>query len=454
MDIFGNIFYFVLVIGVLITIHELGHFLAARLTGMRAEVFCIGMGPRLLGWNRKTGFNFGKLNDDIDLGSNTDYRLAMFPIGGYVKISGMVDESMDTDFINAPPQPYEFRSKGSFAKILVMSAGAIMNFVLAAIIFSFIAFSEGRTELGVTTVGTVETSSIAEQIGFQNNDKIIKINNEKVRTWNEIIYGLTLKDFGDQLNVEVIRNNENVNLKYDGGKLVKLFAGKSPLGLNPGGIQVFVADVVKGRPAEKAGIISGDQIIAVNSIPINAQNKLQETLKKFKNQQVNVEWLRNNQLMSSSAQLNDDGLLGIQLRIAPLTKIDYSLIESIQFGASETVDKTVFIVSSIAQMFKGNVTFKESIAGPVMIFDMTSKQAKEGLASLLNFMALLSISLGFLNILPLPALDGGHIAMLIIEGIFRREIPTKAKLYIQQAGIILIIVLSIYVIINDVSRFL
>ena len=104
-------------------------------------------------------------------------------------------------------------------------------------------------------------------------------------------------------------------------------------------------------------------------------------------------------------------------------------------------------------MCKGNVSFNESIAGPVMIFDMTSKQAKEGFASLLNFMALLSISLGFLNILPLPALDGGHIAILLIEGIFRRELPTKAKLYIQQAGIILIILLSVYVIINDVTKF-
>ena len=453
MDIFGNIFYFILVIGALITIHELGHFLAAKLTKMRAEIFCIGMGPRILGWNKKTKFTFGKLDDNLELDGDTDYRLAAFPIGGYVKIAGMVDESMDTDFINSPPKDYEFRSKGSFAKILVMSAGAIMNFILAIIIFSFISFTEGKTELAVTVVGSIDSKTVAEKIGFQANDKIISINNQEVKSWNDIVYGLTLKDFGKELNVEVMRQGQKQNLKYNGNELVKLFASKMPLGLNPGGIEVYVENAVKGRPAEKAGIKPGDRITAVNSIEINTQYKLQETLKILKNQDVTVQWLRNGQTMQSNIFIGNDGLLGIQLRFAPLTKIDYTLMESVKFGFVETVDKTVFIVSSIGQMFKGNVSFNESIAGPVMIFDMTSKQAKEGFASLLNFMALLSISLGFLNILPLPALDGGHIAILLIEGIFRRELPTKAKLYIQQAGIILIILLSVYVIINDVTKF-
>ena len=140
MIVLETVLAFIILIGVLVFIHELGHFLAARWTGMRAEVFAVGMGPRILGYNKHTGFTFGKLDEGIDLGDHTDYRISAFPIGGYVKIAGMVDESMDTKFAQEPPKPWEFRSKNTLQKAFVISAGVIMNFLLAVIVLAGLNF--------------------------------------------------------------------------------------------------------------------------------------------------------------------------------------------------------------------------------------------------------------------------------------------------------------------------
>ena len=144
MEILQSTLAFIVVIGVLVFVHELGHFLAALWTGMRADVFALGMGPRVIGWNRLTGFSFGKLPENLELGEHTDYRLCALPIGGYVKILGMVDESMDTDFAGQPPQPYEFRSKKNWQKALVLSAGVIMNFLLAITVFTGFFLVDGN----------------------------------------------------------------------------------------------------------------------------------------------------------------------------------------------------------------------------------------------------------------------------------------------------------------------
>ncbi len=162
MDFFQNLVSFIIVIGVLVFVHELGHFLAALWTGMRADVFALGMGPRVLGWNKINGFSFGKLSEDVQsqLGVHTDYRLCAFPIGGYVKILGMVDESMDNDFVSKEPQPYEFRSKGALARAFVLSAGVIMNLLLALVFFWTILVGYGREDVATTTIGVPEISPV------------------------------------------------------------------------------------------------------------------------------------------------------------------------------------------------------------------------------------------------------------------------------------------------------
>ncbi len=161
------IIYFAITIGVLVFVHEFGHFIAAKLCGMRAEVFAIGFGKRLFGWNKLTGFTFGDLPKDFDGQGHTDYRLSLLPLGGYVKISGMVDESFDTEFADKEPQPYEFRARPTWQKIIVITAGVLMNLLLALVVFGAINFFNGKAITKTTSIGYVIPNSAADSAGFE-----------------------------------------------------------------------------------------------------------------------------------------------------------------------------------------------------------------------------------------------------------------------------------------------
>ncbi len=168
MEFFNTIFYFLIVIGILVFIHEFGHFIAARLTGMRAEVFALGIGYRLFGYNKINGFTFGKLNEEVELGDNTDYRICAFPIGGYVKVAGMIDESMDKEFINKEPMPWEYRAKPVWKRMIVITAGVIMNFLLAFLIFYFLTLAKGKHIMDTTTIGYISQNSPSNEFGSAN----------------------------------------------------------------------------------------------------------------------------------------------------------------------------------------------------------------------------------------------------------------------------------------------
>lgn len=452
MELLFNIIYFIIAIGILVAIHELGHFLAARLTGMRAEVFSIGMGKRLFGWNKINGFTWGNLDEKIELGNHTDYRIAAFPIGGYVKISGMIDESFDTDFASKEPAPYEFRAKNTLQKVFVLSAGVIMNFILAVVVFAGISFFNGSAELSTTQISKVESGSLAEEAGFRSGDIVKKINGEEVSTWNTFLEKLTLKELGNSLEIELLRNNEPTILNIDGTKIIKGLAKKQSIGLSPGGIKTVVEDVVANNPAAKAGIMAGDTIIECNGVEISSVNALQSTLKNYKNQKIEIKWNRQGKILSDSLTTTESGLIGVRLAYAPIKTVEYGLFESIGIGFRETINSLELLIKSIVQMFVGNLSFKESVAGPLMIMDMAGEQANRGLISFLSFIAILSISLAFMNILPFPALDGGHLVFVVIEGLIRKELPVKIKLAFQQGGIIILLLFMVYVFYNDIVR--
>lgn len=452
MEILNSALYFIIVIGILVAIHEFGHFIAARLTGMRAEIFSIGMGKRLFGWNKINGFTFGKLSEDIVLGDHTDYRIAIFPIGGYVKIIGMVDESFDTDFEKSEPQPYEFRSKSALQKVFVLSAGVLMNIILAVVVFASIAFFEGKSEFNTTSVGKIENESVASDIGLKAGDKILAINGNKVATWSEILEKITLKEFGNKLDIDILRNGNREVIQTDGAKIIKSLSKKKPLGIVPGGIKIYVENVSSGSPAQSVGLMKGDTITAINNIEINTLTSMQENLKDKINTTILLNWKRGNTLMYDSLTTNDKGMIGIQMGFGPYTIVSYSIFESIKIGFVESYNSFLLLIKSLQQIFIGNLSFKESIGGPIMIMDMAGEQANRGLSSFLHFLALLSISLAFMNILPFPALDGGHIVFAIIEGISRREVPIKIKLGFQQGGVIILLLFMAFVLFNDVTR--
>ncbi|ROL58553.1 RIP metalloprotease RseP [Bacteroidetes/Chlorobi group bacterium Naka2016] len=456
MEFLSNILYFVIVIGILVIVHEFGHFIAAKLSGIRVDAFSIGMGPRLFGFNKVNGFTFGKLPDDFELNGFCDYRVCLLPIGGYVKIAGMIDESLDKSFINTPPKEYEFRSKGTLAKLFVITAGVIMNFLLAVLIFSIISFSEGKVVWKTNKIGYVQNNSVAESIGLKPGDVILSINNKTVDNWNDIITRLSLDKFGATKKITILRGSDTLTLSVDGDKIVKSIAkGNMNLGLTPEKFYVFVRDVETLAPAGKLGLKSGDTLLAINNEKIDAFDELTYLLSLKKSKPILLQWKRGNQILADSVVPTADGKLGFYPGFHFAGRKDtlyYGVFEALGNGVKETIRSTELFFSSIAQIFKGNISAKESIGGPIMIAKSASQQASLGVVYFLNFIALLSVTLAIINILPLPALDGGHLIIILIEGIIRKELPVKAKLIIQNIGIGLIVLLMIFVIFNDVSR--
>lgn len=470
MEFFNSVFYFILVIGILILIHELGHFIAARLTGMRTEVFSIGMGYRLLGFNKKYGFTFGKLpkqtnqSEDSSGDSNEDdwycdYRLAILPIGGYVKIAGMVDESLDTKFTKSEAKPWEFRSKSTLQKAFVLSGGVVMNFLLAVIIFSILSFSKGEIMTEVNEVGYVRPNSLASESGFRIGDKIIAVNGHEVKYWQEIRDKITIENFGETKNVAILRNNQELNLVVDGKAILDTMKNvdtfEAGFGIYPTNLKVYVSEVMTTWPAGKAGIKAGDTIIAVNKTPINNITQFISLIERNADRKIFIEWKSGDKILGDSIKPNEEKKIGAKITDVYVGNIivrQYNIFEAFVVGFNQSVGALNLLINSISKMIEGKVSVKQSIGGPIFIAKNASQQAELGIANFLTFTALLSISLAVINILPFPALDGGHLLMTLIEGIIRREIPLKVKLAFQQIGVFLLIALIIFIIYIDLTR--
>ena len=271
------IFYFALTIGILVFIHEFGHFAAAKLSGMRVDVFAIGFGKRLFGWNKKTGFNFGELPKDFDGEGNTDYRLSMLPLGGYVKIAGMIDESFDASFADKEPQPYEFRAKPMWQKVFVITAGVIMNLLLAWIIFWGGNFFQGKPVTKTTTIGYIEQGSAADSLGLKHNDKIISINNVDVNYWEDVRAELFIHTLGEDINITVERDGVNKNISIPRSVIpddeTQIYF------LLPQGTRTVVTAVMEDSPALNAGLNANDVFLEVNNIQVYSPKQATEIIK-------------------------------------------------------------------------------------------------------------------------------------------------------------------------------
>lgn len=282
MEFLSSVFYFIIVIAILVVIHEWGHYIAAKMTGMRADVFALGMGKRLFGWNKKIGFTLGNLPDDYEFDGTTDWRVCLFPIGGYVKIPGMVDESMDPEYSNDEPKEYEFRSKNTFQKALVLSAGVIMNFILAVLIFTGIRFFQDEYRSITNEISFVHEKSLAKSIGLQEFDKILEINGKKTNYWEDVIYSLTLENFGDDLHLIVERDSKNIEFDLNQEDITKLLTDNDKLesginkaiGIEPANCVVVISDVLTLEPAGRAGIQANDTLLSINNIFLTSASQM------------------------------------------------------------------------------------------------------------------------------------------------------------------------------------
>lgn len=403
---------------------------------MRVDVFSFGFPPRAFG--KKIG--------------ETDYCVSWIPIGGYVKIAGMIDESMDTEFLKTEPEPWEFRSKPKWQRAIVLSAGVLMNVFLAIVIFWGITFYQGRTIRPITEIGYVMSKSTAAKAGMQAGDKILSINKQPVKHWAEIESLIYTESVTNDLTIQIQRAGTITDIlihKADIPDFAEERFGVLPVGLVP-----VVEEVDHGKPAEKIGLQAGDTILAVNGKPMNF-GLLQETIRANAGKEILLEWVRGDKKMSARVKPSADGFIGIKLDVdycGPVVHEKFSFLEALPIGIQELKFTSVLFLSNIYQIIVGKASLSKSVGGPVKIAQMAKRSADSGILDFVGFIGLLSISLALLNILPFPALDGGHLIFLAYEAIFRREVPDKVRIVITQAGFVLLLAFMAFVLYNDVIK--
>ena len=437
MIILSTIFYFIITIGILVLVHELGHFLAAKFFKMRVDTFSLGFPPRAFG--KKIG--------------ETDYCISWIPIGGYVKIAGMIDESFDTEFLNKEPQPWEYRSKPIWQRMIVISAGVVMNLLLSVFIFWGLIFYQGKTIHPVTEIGYVVPNSPAAKSGLRIGDKIVSINNYPVKQWDEIESTLYTESTANDLILKVQRSGAVNSVLIRRSDLPDFTEER--FGILPSGLMSVVTLVDHGKPAERIGLQPGDTILAVNGVAVSF-GSLQETIRSNAGKEVLLSWAHGNQQMHARVTPTAEGRIGIAHEAAytgPVIQKRYSLIEALPIGIGELKTTSVLFLTNLYQIATGKASLSKSMGGPIKIAQLAKRSADNGFLEFFGFIGLLSISLALLNILPFPALDGGHLFFLVYEAVFKREIPVKVKIAIQQAGFILLLVFMAFVIYNDVVNF-
>lgn len=421
---------------ILVFFHELGHFLAAKLFGMRVERFSVGFPPRIWGFQK----------------GETDYCIGATPLGGYVKISGMIDESMDDDYLNEEPKPWEYRSKPVWQRMIVITAGVIFNMILAVLIYAGLAFSNGDTKVKLDSVDSiyVTESSLASEVGFKTGDKLIGVNGEEVPYFQDLFSPNTM--MSSSLSYTVMRDGEEVNISVADSLLDEI--GQQGLITLANAFPSQISQVAEGTPADEAGLQAGDRIVEINGEQVSHWAHLVEEISNTEDS-VSLVIDRSGERLEFSIQ-PDKNRLGIYAPSPDVFEVDtfnYGPLASFDVGMDRTNETVSGIIGGFSKMFSGDISVRDNLGGPVAIANVT-KQATDagGAIGFWNITAFLSITLAIMNILPIPVLDGGHLMFLIYEGITRREPSPKVRMALQQIGFLLIIALFIFVTFNDILR--
>ena len=434
----NNLLAIIFVFGILVIIHELGHFLAAKLMGVRVERFSIGFPPKL--FSKKIG--------------ETEFTISAIPLGGYVKMAGFIDESMDTKVTGAPD---EFQSKPTWRKVVIITGGVVMNFLLAILVLSILNFVQGERIIPTTKVGYVGEDGIAQRIGFQKYDEILEINGQPVHNWNEI-QELFVDNLNSDIVFTVLRQGKKLNLMYK----KEWFKESKSEQFNVGPlIPAMVGEVSPGMPAEKIGLKRGDKILAIAGQPIRDWLEMTEVIRKYPGQEITIRWKRGDSVLTSRITPQTFEEKNKQGQIIKVGKIGISYYyehrqvgaaRAVVLGVKNTIDLLKLNVKGIIWVITGTKSAREIIGGPIMIAKMAGDAAQAGWAYLWYLIAALSTVLAFFNILPIPALDGGHLVFILIEGVRGKPIPTRVKLKVQQIGLAILFTLLIFIFYVDISR--
>jgi regulator of sigma E protease len=432
--VLGSIFAFVIVFGVLVFVHEFGHFFMAKLVKIRVEVFSWGYGKRLIG---------------IKIG-DTDYRISILPLGGFVKFTG---EDVFEKKKDLPP--YDFMAKKRWERFLVMFMGSAMNILLAVILVVFISM------LGVTTpehvdqkpvIGWIEADSPAEHADLLAGDEILKINNRKTRTWRDVELAVGTKP--DRLiMLEVKRGDEILTKQLVTGSKKSLdfeigYAGFSP------NVLTQIVDVAAGGPAEKAGMKAGDVILALKE-KIIYYHEVVEIIEKSPGKKLEFLIDREGEQLTLAVtpRLEEEGgKIGVSISgWIPLETKKYSFFPAIGRSIKENTRLAFTLFNYLKDLIAGEASAKQ-VGGPIMIAKYSYSFFRAGFVSMLSFMAFISLQLGIINLFPVPVFDGGQILVLGLEGLFRKDFSPKVKQIVMMVGFAIFIFLIGFLILNDVAR--
>jgi len=426
----------ILGLSIIVILHEFGHFIAARAFGIRVEKFYLFFDA----WGFKL-FSIKK--------GDTEYGIGWLPLGGYVKISGMIDESLDREQLKKPPQPWEFRSKPAWQRLIVMVAGVAMNLILGIIIFSFVIISFEKQYLpNDEVVEGIYAFESGREVGFKTGDKILTINGEKIERFKDAQSISVL--FGSE--IEVDRDGSQINIVVPDSYYKKLKETGSGLLLEPLNFPFHIDSVIKGMNAEKAGLLKGDKVLKLNDIIVDSWGNFREFIVNNKGKDIGIEILRNSDTLLSNLTIDSTGIIGVITSSAPYKMKDYSLVSAFQYGTKDAVELLVVNLKGLGKLFSGEEKVTESLQGPIGIARIYGGQWNWRKFWFIT--GLLSMFIGFVNILPIPALDGGHVLFLTYEAITRRRLSDKFMEYAQIAGMAILIALMVFVVGNDIFKLL
>ncbi|CAM3769448.1 RIP metalloprotease RseP [Flavobacterium cucumis] len=415
------------ILSVLVILHEFGHYITARMFKVRVEKFYLFMDAGFSLVKKKIG--------------ETEWGIGWLPLGGYVKLSGMIDESMDTAQMNAPAEPWEFRSKPAWQRLIIMLGGIIVNVILAWLIFTIMYATVGQKFIATEKIqeNGLAFGEVGQKAGFRNGDKILSVDGKHQPSFNRMTLDVLLGD-----KVEVERNGEKVDVILTDEMKGEIISKEGKEFVGPRTTNIKIDSVVPNSNAMKAGLKAGDNIVEVNNSKIVFFDELRDALARFKNDSVVLSVNRNNQILTIKALVTKEGTLGF-VQNTRLLKDDYEVNNQLSIGQAvpaavkESWSLLVYNVKQFKLILRPKTEAYKHVQSPIGI----ARRLPDtwNWEFIWNFTALFSIGLAFMNLLPIPGLDGGHALFTIVEMITGRKLSDKAAGYVQTAGMIILLTL-------------
>lgn len=423
----------ILALSILIILHELGHFLAARMFGIKVEKFYLffdAWGVKLFKFTYK----------------DVEYGIGWLPLGGYVKIAGMIDESMDTEQLKQEPQPWEFRSKPAWQRLIVMLGGIIVNVLVGIVVFWGLTFKYGEADIDNTRIWGVQPGIIGEKIGLKEGDNILAVNGNTAYLFGKDLMTSDVL-MGDAI-LKVERQGEIIDIALPATMLNDVADHKRNEFVTPIFKMLPIDTVVEGTRAEKMGLAKGDSILSINGVAVARLDQFQEEVGKNKGKDITLEVLRGGEPLTLVAAADTTNVLGFNN--LPIIRREYTFAEALPIGVSRAFGVITDNIKGFGKIFKGEVRADKALSGPVGIAKMFGTTVDW--MKFWTLVGTLSMALAFMNLLPIPALDGGHVVFLLIEMIQGKPVSEKVLETAQMIGFFILIALMLFTFGNDIIK--